>query len=99
MYKARHIYPNTNLGKRQAIHNLQWAIEDKHPWYMNCKYTTEIGNADICVFANWVLLQSFDLACLAIKRSTQEIKFYQFDDLPTYSKEDLDKFEISCEKV
>jgi hypothetical protein len=87
----RHIYPNTNLGKAQAIRNLQWAIEDKEPWYMSCHYTTEVGNADICHFNNWILLATFDLACLAIKRATREIIFYQFNDTPLVNDQDRDK--------
>lgn len=80
MYRARHVYPNTMEGKKKAIRNLQWALEDRCTWYMNCPYTTELGNADICNYANWIVRDTFDLACLAIKRATKEIRFYQFDD-------------------
>lgn len=93
MYKTRHVYPNTDLGKARAIQNLQWAVQDKDPWYMSCKYTTQIGNADICAFNNWLLINTFDLAVLAIKRATQDIIFYQFDDLPLLNQKE-EKIEI-----
>lgn len=85
MYNARVIFENTLEGKKRAIRQLQYAVEDSRAWYLNCPYRTiglEIGN-----FNNWLILDTFDMACFAIKNASRDIIFYQMDATPLSDKE------------
>lgn len=79
------MFDNTLEGKKRAIRHLQYALEDPRLWYLNCPYRTaglEIGD-----FNNWLILDTFDFACFAIKNATREIIFYQMDATTLSDKE------------
>ena len=85
MYQARVMFDNTLEGKKRAIKHLQYTLEDSRPWYLNCPYRTagmEIGD-----FNNWLILDTFDMACFAIKNATRDIIFYQMEPTVLSDKE------------
>lgn len=76
-YQVRHVYHNTALGKNQAIRNLQFALEDNKPWYLSCAWKHQ--NRAAGTFNQWVLRDTFDDACHAIRFASHEIKFFQIN--------------------
>lgn len=87
----RYVYSNDLEGKRRAISNLQFALEDKNLWYMNTKFKPNETAIVKGKFANWITRDTFDQACKAIKYALEPISFYQFDDIEEYNpKKSLD---------
>lgn len=76
----RNIYLNDETGKRKAIANIQFALEDIHPWFMNAKFKPNETAIAKGKFANWVTHETFDLACKAILNALEPIYLYQFED-------------------
>jgi hypothetical protein len=89
MGKLRHTYGTNLADRKRAIQNLQFALEDKTPWFMNTKFKPNETALAKGKFANWITRENFDLACKAIINATDPIYFYQFDDMPEASDEQL----------
>jgi hypothetical protein len=76
-FNVRHIYSNSVEGRKKAIRNLQFALEDSQTWYLSCEYKVGTSGPGIMNFNQWIILATFDDACYAIAHATKEIKFYQ----------------------
>jgi hypothetical protein len=88
MSKTRIIYSNDLVGRRKAIANLQFALEDSKPWFLNVKYRPNNTAIVKHSFATWITKDTFDKACKAIFNALEPIYFYQFSDM-----EEMDKFD------
>lgn len=96
MYNARVIFENTLEGKKRAIRHLQYAVEDPRAWYLNCPYRT--AGLEIGAFNNWLIIDTFDMACFAIKNASRDIIFYQMDP-PSISDKEVNTHMQLTEKM
>jgi hypothetical protein len=83
------VYGTTRAERQKAIQNLQFALEDRRPWFMNTKFKPNATALAKGKFANWITKENFDQACKAIFNATDPIYFYQFTDMPEVSDEQL----------
>jgi hypothetical protein len=90
--KVRYDYSPGLKDRRKAIANLQFALEDKRPWFMCTKYRPNKTAIAKGKFSNWITKDNFDLACKAIFNATDVIYFYQFEDMVELDEQKITKF-------
>jgi hypothetical protein len=70
---AKHVFPNTDAGRRLALEWLDFASKDSHAWWLSVPQRTP-GDVK---FSNWVHEDSLKECVFCIKYASQSIYAYR----------------------